>query len=178
MLRWKGTLALSLAVLLGGGCASSGCVTFDGLPAGTQWGTPAGNSAGDVVHSESSIKMSVENFSGGVFNEAHVDPPFSGSGRSVRTNNINLEFDFTSIKPNVVWWVFRDMGGTENISVNGSTVVSGNLSSGAGGGVTWSVYDTSITGGREGVLLIQGPVDTLRIGGQEFWIDCVCARKK
>ena len=178
MSSWKGTVALVLGGWLLGGCATSGCVTFDGLALGTQWGTPAGHSPGTVVHSEDSIDVSVQNFASGAFNHARVDPAFMGPGNSVRTNNICLEFDFSSLKPDVVWLVFQDKGGTENISVNGSPIATGNLTSGSGGGTTWSVYDTSVPGGREGIVLIRGPVERLRIGGQEFWIDCVCAHKK
>jgi len=47
--------------------------------------------------------------------------------QSINTNNINLGFDFTNLSftPNKVEVIFRDTGGFENISVNGSPVVRG-----------------------------------------------------
>jgi hypothetical protein len=97
----------------------------------------------------------------------------------MRTNNINLEFDFGNIGfvPAAVKFEFLDRGGVDNISVNGSPIFAGDISAvpGSLGGVTVSVSTTPVTGGKQGLVTLAGPIQKLRIGGQELWIDNLCA---
>jgi hypothetical protein len=164
------------------------CVDFEPpLSVGTQYGAPAGHQSGNVVFSTHGIPVSVHDFNfaggGGTFNVAHIDvaPVPFGSGQSMRTNNINLEFDFSNIgfAPNEVKFEFLDLGGSENISVNGSPIFAGELSSVPSpiGGVNVSVSTTPVTGGKKGIVILTGAVQRIRVGGQEFWIDNVCARQ-
>jgi hypothetical protein len=164
------------------------CVDFEApLTVGTQYGAPAGHQSGDVVFTTNGIPVSVHDFNftggGGTFNVAHIDlapAPFR-SGQSMRTNNINLEFNFSNIgfAPGEVKFEFLDLGGSENISVNGSPIFAGELSSVPSpiGGVNVSVSATPVTGGKKGIVILTGAVQTIRVGGQEFWIDNVCARQ-
>ena len=160
------------------------CVRFEApLVVGTQYGAPAGQHSGDVIFTTNGISTSVHDFDfaggGGTFNLAKVDLAPFGSGQSMRTNNINLEFDFGNIGfvPTVVKLEFLDLGGTENISVNGSAIVPGDISAvpASLGGATVSVSTTPVPGGKKGVVTLAGAIHKLRIGGQEFWIDNVCA---
>jgi hypothetical protein len=164
------------------------CVDFEApLTVGTQYGAPAGHHSGDVVFTTNGIPVSVHDFDfsggGGTFNVAHIDvaPVPFGSGQSMRANNINLEFDFNNIgfAPNEVKFEFLDLGGSENISVNGSPIFAGELSSVPSpiGGVNVSVSTTPVTGGKKGIVILTGLVQKIRVGGQEFWIDNVCARQ-
>lgn len=164
------------------------CVDFEApLAVGTQYGAPAGHNSGDVVSTTNGIPVSVHDFNfpggGGTFNVAHIDlaPVPFGNGQSMRTNNINLEFDFSNIgfAPNEVRFEFLDLGGSENISVNGSPIFAGELSAVPSpiGGVNVSVSTTPVAGGKKGVVILTGAVQKLRVGGQEFWIDNVCARQ-
>jgi hypothetical protein len=169
--------------MLASGCTK--CVKFNTVPTGTEWGTPAGHSNGDVVHAEEGIEVSVNDFywtaTQTTFRKTRVGTTFmSSGGQAINTNNINLEFDFTDLflTPDEVVVIFRDTGGSENISVNGSSVLIGELASGSTSGVTWTVTDTpepSNPHNRVGTLTINGDVERLKIGGQEFWIDSVCA---
>lgn len=163
------------------------CVDFEApLTVGTQYGAPAGQHSGDLVFTTNGIPVSVYDFNfaggGGTFNVARIDvaPVPFGSGQSMRTNNINLEFDFSNIgfAPNEVRFEFLDLGGTENISVNGSVIFAGDLSAVPSpiGGVNVSVSTTPVAGGKKGIVILTGAVQKLRVGGQEFWIDNVCAR--
>lgn len=166
------------------------CVDFEApLTAGTNYGTPAGNAPGAVVLTSHGISMSVLDFAfvggGGTFNVATVTPPPApfGSGQVLRLNNIGVQFDFTAL-PFAVGEVqveFLNQGGSENLQVNGSPVPidAGDLAAAPAtiAGVNVSVFTSSAAGGKKGVLLLRGPVKTLRLGGQEFWIDNVCARK-
>jgi hypothetical protein len=167
--------------------AAQVCVDFEPpFIVGTQYGAPAGHSSGDVVFTVSGIQVSVHNFDfpggGGTFNVANIDvaPVPFGSGQSMRMNNINLEFDFNSIgfAPREVRFEFLDLGGFENISVNGSSIFIGDLSAVPSpiGGVNISVSTTPVAGGKKGIVILTGAVQKIKVGGQEFWIDNVCAR--
>ena len=163
------------------------CVDFEPpLQLGAQYGAPSGNHPGDVIFTSNAIKVSVYEFNfsggGGTFNVATISlaPVPFGAGQSMNTNNINLEFDFSGLGfvPNEVSFEFLDLGGFQNLSVNGSPIFIGDLSSAPTpiGGVNISVSTTPVTGGRTGRVILNGAVQKLRVGGQEFWIDNVCAR--
>jgi hypothetical protein len=127
----------------------------------------------------------VEDFdwgTGTTFNICRIDPAFGGFGFSHvgNTNNINLKFDFTSLgfTANRVEFEFADLGGTENISVNGQPVTVGELTAAPAAiapGVSFHTMTIPITGGKEGMGILIGSVQTLVIGGQEFWLDNICA---
>lgn len=179
----RAAVILLFVVVAVSGCVA--CVKFDGVPATTEWGAPAGHIDGDVVHSENDIQVSVHEF---VWpNDSHLGstrlaPSFTGTGgQAINTRNINLSFDFSALRftPDNVKLIFRDTGGFENFSVNGSPIVRGELASGSGGGVSWTVTAAAEANpaNRVGTLTINGNVQSLMIGGQEFWIDEVCAKK-
>ena len=160
------------------------CVGFEApLAAGTAYGAPAGQHSGDVIFTTNGIVVSVYDFNlsggGATFGAATVDVAPFGSGQSMRTNNINLEFDFGNIGfvPAAVRFEFLDVGGVENISVNGSSMFIGDISAvpGSLGGAAVSVSSTPVAGGKTGLVTLVGAIQKLRIGGQEFWIDNVCA---
>lgn len=174
---------LTLTVLVSG-CTK--CVKFNTISPSTKWGTPAGHSSGDVVYTEDDIDVSVHNFgtTGSSLGETRVGPSFITSGeQAINTRAINLGFDFTDLNftPTKVEVVFWDTGGPENISVNGNPIIQGELASGSAPGVTWTVSDTpqpNNPANRLGTLKINGNIQMLKIGGQEFWIDSVCAKKE
>ena len=179
---WLIVTFLTLAVGISG---CSKCVKFNAIPPSTQWGTPAGHSSGDVVHTEDGINVSVHNFgtTGSNLGHTEIGPSFMSSGeQAIKTEGLNLGFDFSDLgfTPATVEVIFRDTGGTENISVNGSPIIYGQLASGSTGGVTWTVSDTPEPGNpnnRTGTVTINGDIQMLKIGGQEFWIDSVCAKE-
>ena len=166
------------------------CVDFEPpLVLGTQYGSPVGQPPGAVITTNNNIPVSVHDFvftsGGGTFNLAKIDKapvPF-GNGQSIRTNNINLEFVLSGLgfQTSQVQFDFLDLGGFENISVNGNPVpiFAGELSKAPSsiGGVGVTVSTIPVAGGKKGTVTLKGIVDRLRIGGQEFWIDNVCATK-
>ena len=163
------------------------CIDFERpFSVGTQYGAPSGHVNGDAVFTTNGIQVSVHDFQfpggGGTFNEAHIDVaplPF-GSGQSLRTNNINLEFDFSGVgfAPTEVRFEFLDLGGSENLSVNGSPIFAGDILALPSpiGSVNASVSSTPVGGGTRGTVVLSGPIQKLRVGGQEFWIDNLCAK--
>lgn len=158
--------------------AYTNCVDFESLTVGTQYGDPVGNVPGDIIFTEDSIPVSVHDFlwsgGGGTFNYCVVDTAISagiGSGNTMNTNNINLLFDFTGLGyiPEQVKLEFAVMGGNENISVNGEPIFHDALLS-----VPNPIAPGVIVSFSPGVMLLDGPVETLLIGGQEFWMDNLC----
>ncbi|HEX7041127.1 MAG TPA: hypothetical protein VF202_13495, partial [Trueperaceae bacterium] len=117
---------------------------------------------------------------GGTFNVATIDTAM-GTDQDMGTNNINLAFDFTQLQfePAKVTLDFLDLGGFENLAVNGSTLFAGELSAAPAtvGGATVTVTTTPVPGGVSGTLELTGAIDMVQVGGQEFWLDDVCASR-
>jgi len=164
------------------------CVDFEPpLPLGATYGAPAGNTIGDIVFTTNQIPVAVDFFfwpaAGGTFEYAEIDnaPVPIGAGQSIRTNNINLLFDFSAVgfTPSTTTFTFLDLGGNENFSVNGCPTFNGDLAKlpPLMCGTRLSVSSSGVPGGIEGKVEAQGPVFTLKVGGQEFWLDDVCVQK-
>ena len=159
------------------------CATFGPPPAaGTQYGSPA-QTPGTKIFTAQGIGVSVQDFAfiggGTTFNFARVEPatPTFGNGQIMHTNNITLEFDLGALHASSVTFAFLDLGGSEDLIVNGHPF-AGDLTSAPPqlGGTSVSVTTTPVAGGKKGTVTLTGPVKTLRVGGQEFWLDDVCAR--
>ncbi|MFN5168934.1 MAG: hypothetical protein ACK5DD_04875 [Cyclobacteriaceae bacterium] len=185
--------ALAAIVTLLTGCPPSNCnssVDFEApLVAGTQYGAAAGQSPRDVIFTSGSIPVRVHKFlqlSGNTsFDIAAVTtaPPLFGSGTEViNINIINLAFDLSSLGYRVseVTFDFLDIGGSENLSFNGSPMFSGNLPDAPAtlntAAVTVIVTTTPVQGGMKGSVRIKGIIDKLTVGGQEFWMDNFCTK--
>jgi hypothetical protein len=69
------------------------------------------------------------------------------------------------------------LGGSENLGVNGAPPFVGELMSAPPtiAGVNVAVTAGSVAGGTRGTVVLSGAVEVLRLGGQELWIDDVCA---
>lgn len=163
------------------------CVEFGPPPpAGTVWGAPAGHVSGQTVHVENSIDVLVRDFDWGwatTFGSAQLGPPTYAfaNGQAAGVNNLNLQFLFGNLGwlPTKVYFNYLDEGGFENLSVNGSPYYIGDLdlapASVGGRNVnvsTWVPGPTAIAGH---VTIWGGSIKTITVGGQEFWIDKVCA---
>jgi hypothetical protein len=166
--------------------AQPACITFDPLLLGTVYGAPAGQSSGDLAFTLSGIRVHVVNFhrlpAGFSFNRAHIDiaPAGFGPGQSIRTNNIGLLFDFRALGFNVkkVTFSYLDLGGYENLSVNAAGVYVGELSAAPAvlGGANVTVTSSPVPGGKTGTVTVKAStLQALMVGGQELWIDSVCA---
>lgn len=154
------------------------CVDFETLALGSMFGAGF-NSPGDVIFSQNGIPVSVDDFSyvggGGTFGIAEVTNSSGiGSGQDMREGNINLVFDFTEIGmfSEMVTFDFADYGGHENIGVNDHPVFAGELSAATlPPGFSISV----VMNGYIGSCVIMGNIEKLTLGGQEFFVDNVCA---
>lgn len=166
--------------------AASACVTFDPpMVNGTVYGTPVGQTPGSVVLFSNNVIGSLGNFTTGAapfFGFARIEgaPVAFSPGRSLRLNNIAMRFHFLALAfvPNQVTFSFLDLGGTENLAVNGGAPYIGNISGAPAsiGGLSVSTMSGVTPGGRRGTVTIKGqPLRDVTIGGQELWIDQVCA---
>ena len=177
------------------GCFGSCDVLFDfsTLALGDTWGDviPSATDhtavAGDIIMSADGVDLHIEelNTLGGFvgFNYLEADNSvalLTGSGTALRTNNVTARFDFSSISVDTLCFDFVDLGGNEQITINGSTHLTpagyGELTATPVnlGGVNVSITGTSIGSGFVGRVVIIGGVQELIIGGQEFWIDNLC----
>lgn len=164
-------------------CICQKLVDFESLSLAKQYGAPVGNAPGQIIFTEDGIPVAVQNFklveAGETFNFCQVDTAFSGlrAGNSMRINNINLKFDFfggQGFPAKSVSFEFVDLGGFENVSVNGQQIFAGELTAAPAliaPGVTLSISTTAVQGGIQGTAVLDGTIITLMIGGQEFWLD-------
>ncbi len=131
------------------------CVTFEppAFPLGTTYGAPVGQVSGDLAFVSNGISGYVYKFSqvsGTAFNRAFINvaPVSFSPGQSLRTNNIDLQFDFSGVGFSVkrVTLVYLDLGGYENLAVNGSGVYVGELTAAPAilGGVHVAVTSTPV----------------------------------
>ncbi|MGD8395589.1 MAG: FlgD immunoglobulin-like domain containing protein [Candidatus Eiseniibacteriota bacterium] len=96
-----------------------------------------------------------------------------GGGQELEINNVTLRFDFDVTVTDIVI-PYGEYGGTVDLGINGDCRVVQNFADLNGavlGGVQIQVVDFGVPGQGCGVILLQGPVDALLVGGQELWID-------
>jgi hypothetical protein len=163
------------------------CVEFGPPPpVGALFGAPVATPPGAVVFVENGVRVSVHNFfhPGGPvsFNWARIEaaPAGFGAGQVIRSNNINIGFDYAGVGfvPRTIKFAWRDLGGHENLIVNGAGPFIGELNAPPAflGGVAVASASGAIPGGDQGTTTLSGgAVGRFQVGGQEFWIDRVCA---
>jgi hypothetical protein len=156
-------------------CPETDCVDFEDLPLG------AVHHVGDLLV-DSGVPVSVEPFvwsDGTVFygGQAVVGNAglAGGWGLEINTNNVNLAFDFGPDPLKDMFFDFGEYGGNLNIEVNGDFRNVQNFVDIDGlviGGTQVKVIGGM--GGDRGRVFLFGPVEALRVGGQELWLDNVC----
>ena len=187
-------------------------VTYEML-AGSYWSAPP-MVQGDVLFTDAGVEVSVDILGPLADNDSDGDvdfddgpsieyvevvpspmPTIFGNGKVLRTANAVVKFDIDAAMPNVdeVCFEILDLGGVDNISINGSPIVitSADLN-GDGimdtpfyggqevlngtflGGVFVSASKMTFPGGAKILFRLIGDVNELAIGGQEYWIDDLC----
>ena len=167
------------------------CETFDAQALNQQYGKVGGvvaNPPGSVIFSATgNVPVHIQNIdlspSGMFFEFARVEaaPASFGSGQVVNTNNVCLEFDFAGKNVKEVSIEFLDLGGSENIFVNGAQVLVGEITTfgtATVGGVQVSVGGlATVPGGKKGKITakrVTSDIKSFRVGGQEFYLDNLC----
>jgi hypothetical protein len=164
------------------------CVAFSGPGAGTSFGAWSTTPPGSAAWTENGIPVSLESFrqrSGDeAYNLMRTEYPPAGfalsGGTTGRANNVNAGFDFGRLPfvARTVRFHFLHHGGTENLSVNGSPVFVGELTSAPSslGGRTVTSVSSPMRGGAQGTITVSGgAIGTVMVGGEELWLDDVCA---
>lgn len=172
--------------------AAPACVDFEPpLAAGTIWGFSVGQPPLTYVHTENGIRVFTEKFFmfGGAtaYRDVRIGvPPVAFSaGQAARALHINMIFDFSGVPfvPSAYTFDYYDPNGTgayENLRVNASPVFIGELDTPPAflGGIPVSVaagpFPAPPSGDR-GTLKVGPGVNRLTVGGQDVWIDHVCA---
>lgn len=180
-------IILIAAIAISVNCHAQNIVDFESLGLGTNYGNGI-NEIGEIIFTEDGIDVAVEYFfwepGTGTFGSSFVDQAMLGfgSGQTMATNNINLEFNFVDLGMNVtrVTIEYLDMGGLQNLQVNGSQIFIGYVSSDPIPTIHPTIEDIEVDtihvgGGIRGFItitaVIGSTIDSLMIGGQEFWLD-------
>ncbi len=153
---------------------------------GQCYGPCSGHVPGDLWFAENGIRVFGERFdtgSGVAFNQATIDLAFSGFGDAhvMALNNISARYGMGAIPCDVekVTFEFIDLGGIENFRVNGGTLYVGDIDvvvpPNPAPGVTFSITTVAVPGGIRGEVTLEGPIQSFLVGGQEFWVDNICA---
>jgi hypothetical protein len=193
----RSTVVFLLAALLLGAPSlyaqsQTNCLNFNDLPPNTFYNANYNYAPGDVFLESNGVTASV-----GVFTYLNaipffgdvstsnsfggLTPPFAlGQGIALSISNATVTFNFPA-GTNSVCFSFWDGGGQENISVNGQPVQILNFLALAPAniapGVTLTVSPASNPGTiptQTGTVCLSGNIQSLLIGGQEFFIDNVC----
>ena len=179
--RARSALGGSLALLMGG-CTCcppemfTGCIDFESLSFGTRY-------VFQDTFTDSGAMITVEAFQwdNGTWtngNYAQVDNRMKAgvSGLDVQTNNVNLRFDFGALGVNGLSMAFGEYGGNLNLQVNGEfrnfenfAPLNGDTVGGA------AVVVQGGTGNDTGSVNLAGKVQSFAVGGQELWVDDICA---
>lgn len=157
------------------------CFDMEGVATGVAFGAPLGQTPGQVVLDEDGVKVTVETFyftnGGSTFNQASIDPPGTvpglPHGQTLGINNLNFKVDYSALpwRPSQVAFDFTDMGGFENLALNGQPFppYAGELTAAPCpiAGVACSFTPNRAT--------FTGAISSVQFGGQELWIDNLCA---
>lgn len=182
--QWTVLLSAIALGASGSDILAQSTMDFDGVTAGTVFGGMAvpPDTPGDVVLTQEGIDMSVELYMLGGFSdffaaEVGVNQVPELPTQSLALDNISVAFDFADVgfEVGLVTLDFRDLGGTSNFVVNGSTLhiidPLSDLPPNVAPGVTAEVAGTTVRLTADEGTNITG----VGIGGQELFIDNIVA---
>lgn len=157
------------------------CLEFNVPPLGAVFGVPSATPPATLVFVENGISVTTRRLFDAAltpyYNFARIEPGVGwlGPDPSAHLNNISLQFGFGGLPfvPSRVDIDYHDMGGFENLTFNGTPLRIGQLDALGGGPVAVAWWWAGPN--KEGRVSIAGPVGHATIGGQELWIDSVCA---
>lgn len=112
----------------------------------------------------------------GGFSSAQIQQTAGGSGQDLYTDNVNLELNFGSMY-RALRLNYADLGGNENLTVNGDLRNVSALGSLHGTTVGGALVSTVTEPLGRGVLELVGDISSFSIGGQSLWIDDVCIER-
>lgn len=167
------------------------CLGFEDIAAGTYYNANSGYEPGDVFLEAQGITGRLARFvstaNTEIFGDVSVQnnptnlvPPFAlGQGRVLHTAGATVRLNFPA-GTNQVCFRFWAGDGPENISVNGQPLqvvnFPFNIPSSLAPGVTFTITPASPGGtvNTTGIMCLTGNIESLRIGGQNFYMDEIC----
>jgi len=167
------------------------CLGFDDIAAGTYYNANYGYEPGDVFLEAQGITGRLARYIGTANSEIFGDvsvqnnptnllPPFAlASGRVLHTAGATVRLNFPA-GTNQVCFRFWAGDGAENISVNGQPLqvvnFPFNIPVTLAPGVTFTITPASPAGvvNSTGIMCLNGNIETLRIGGANFYMDEIC----
>lgn len=175
-------LLLLLATVLRPHATWADLVTFNnGIP-GTMFGQPVGTPPGTLLFNEdgtSVIITSLVSNGSQTYNFCRIEPSLGAPANFYDANIMSLQgigliFDFTG--EGDVSFEYLHLGGTVNMQVNGfgAIIEEQHFPSMEGfiaPGIFMSATSTAVPGGFKGTVTITGPVQDIRIGGGELYLD-------
>lgn len=155
--------------------APGDCVDFEDLVVDTTYNVSAVFSTGGAVLTASEFQWSNGTWTSAGFARVDDDNRAGGSGLDMALNNISLAFDFGGPVEDLRLF-FGEYGGNVNITVNGDFRNVSSLADLDGQVVGNAEIEVFLApDGELAVLEVLDTVDSFSIGGQELWIDNVCA---
>ena len=159
------------------------CIDFEDMPAAGVYGVGATFTADNTGLQAQFTGEPFTWSGGGVTAAGHSSVDHSNHaghvGQDMMVNNILVDIDFGATVDGVVM-NFGEFGGNLNLEINGDFRNFNNFQDVNGlniGGVNVNVVGGGF-GNDVGRLALSGSINSLKVGGQELWIDHVCAREK
>ncbi len=146
------------------------CIRFNDLNVGDMYGVGDNFTSDGQLFELRPFQWGNGTMTNGGF--AEVDASGFFSGNEMELNNITLWAELNWEKG--LSLDFADLGGNVNLAVNGDFRNVGHLMDLHGAMVGGVRVVVRMNSAETGKLFLVGQVDTLRIGGQEFWIDNIC----
>ncbi len=173
-----------LVLMVAASSVSADTVTFDGGIPGTIFGQPVGTAPGTLLFSEDGTDVTITTLiSSGApsYNYCSIEnslpAPYNFHQNNIMfLQGVGLVFDFTG--QGDVRFEYLHRGGTVNLQVNGYGAVIEDQTLGAmtgmlAPGIFMTATSTGVPNGIKGTVTITGPVQSLRIGGGELYLDQV-----
>ncbi|MBI4717992.1 MAG: PEP-CTERM sorting domain-containing protein [Planctomycetes bacterium] len=178
MRRGKAVLAGACVAFIATGVPTrAATMDFSTVPAGTLYGLGQ-NNPGDVVLVENGIELAVDRFfliEGPAFYRATVGGLYADlfPTNALELETVNAVFDFGGLPfpTNLVTFEFKEFSGFSNFQVNGGSLHQLPTLTAIPSAVAPGV-SAAVSGG---VVTLTGPIDTIRVGGQEVALDNITA---
>lgn len=160
------------------------CIQFNVPPLGTTWNAP-GFPPGSFLFTEVGVPVFSERLllPGPVpvysFGRVEIPPIAIGAGPTGRAERFSYVVDFSNVPFPITSVTFEwlDLGGVENLAVNGSPVFIGELDTPPAfiGAFPVNSAWVAVPGGDKGRTRIGGNARRVLIGGEKLWVDNICA---
>jgi hypothetical protein len=152
------------------------CVDFESLDVGAEFPTGTSFSDGGVTMTTKPFVWSNGESTSDGFAKVDSNGLAGGSGKDLQVNNTTVAFDWGAVVTDVSCR-FGEYGGNLNLEINGELWNFQDFSALPGSRLGYVDVSAEVSSGNgeRGNLTLAGQVTSFSVGGQELWIDDVCA---